>query len=169
MTLRQPLSPELDRAADSPRAGQLVAFATETVYGLGGDAANPLAVARIFETKGRPRFNPLIAHFADTAAAFAVVQPDQRAHALQRPSARPPTPSCPAARTARSTRWPALVYTQAVRVPRVSPASVACSPGLTAELSRRAPTPRGAYHRPPPNTWKPVFSAKGSTRPNTSR
>ena len=63
MTLRQPLSPEtLDRAADSLRAGQLVAFATETIYGLGGDAANPLAVARIFETKGRPRFNPLIAH-----------------------------------------------------------------------------------------------------------
>ena len=42
--------------------GQLVAFPTETVYGLGGDARNDMAVARIFEAKGRPRFNPLIVH-----------------------------------------------------------------------------------------------------------
>lgn len=45
--------------------GRLVAFPTETVYGLGADAANDLAVASIFETKGRPQFNPLIAHIAD--------------------------------------------------------------------------------------------------------
>ena len=50
------------RAAEVLRAGGLVAFPTETVYGLGADATNPVAVARIFEAKGRPRFNPLISH-----------------------------------------------------------------------------------------------------------
>ena len=53
---------EIVRAAEALRAGDLVAMPTETVYGLAGDATNPKAVARIFETKGRPRFNPLIAH-----------------------------------------------------------------------------------------------------------
>ncbi len=47
--------------------GGLVAFPTETVYGLGADALNPIAVARIFESKGRPRFDPLIVHVADEA------------------------------------------------------------------------------------------------------
>jgi L-threonylcarbamoyladenylate synthase len=51
------------------RAGGLVALPTETVYGLGADAACDLAVARIYEAKGRPSFNPLIAHVADLAAA----------------------------------------------------------------------------------------------------
>jgi len=51
------------------RAGRLVAFPTETVYGLGGDATNGAAVAAIFEAKGRPRFNPLIVHVHDIAAA----------------------------------------------------------------------------------------------------
>ncbi len=72
------LSPDadgLDRAVHLLRSGQLVAFPTETVYGLGGDARSDLAVARIFEAKGRPRFNPLIVHVPDLAAAreFAVV------------------------------------------------------------------------------------------------
>src|SRR5947209_6249058 len=49
--------------------GGLVAFPTETVYGLGADATNGEAVARLYAAKGRPRFNPLIAHVADTAAA----------------------------------------------------------------------------------------------------
>ncbi len=52
----------LNEAAAILRAGGLVAFATETVYGLGADATNPDAVARIFEAKGRPAFNPLIVH-----------------------------------------------------------------------------------------------------------
>lgn len=56
-------------AAARLRAGELVAFPTETVYGLGGDAANDRAVARIFAAKGRPAFNPLIAHVPDLAAA----------------------------------------------------------------------------------------------------
>jgi L-threonylcarbamoyladenylate synthase len=49
--------------------GKLVAFPTETVYGLGADATNPRAVARLYEAKGRPVFNPLIAHVADLKAA----------------------------------------------------------------------------------------------------
>lgn len=57
------------RAAGLLRDGRLVAFPTETVYGLGADAADPAAVARIFAAKGRPRFNPLIAHVPDAAAA----------------------------------------------------------------------------------------------------
>lgn len=61
-------------AADVLRRGGLVGFATETVYGLGGDARNDRAVARIFEAKGRPHFNPLIVHVPDleTALQYAV-------------------------------------------------------------------------------------------------
>ena len=55
---------------------------TETVYGLAADASNPLAVASIFEAKGRPRFNPLIAHIEDLPAAEAVAVFDARARAL---------------------------------------------------------------------------------------
>ena len=59
------------------RAGALVAFPTETVYGLGGDATNAAAVARIFAAKGRPQFNPLIVHVPDleTAQRVAVFPP----------------------------------------------------------------------------------------------
>ncbi len=56
-------------AAAAIRAGRLVAMPTETVYGLAADACNDDAVARIFEAKGRPRFNPLIVHVADAAMA----------------------------------------------------------------------------------------------------
>jgi L-threonylcarbamoyladenylate synthase len=58
---------DLRRAAGALAGGALVAFPTETVYGLGGDAFNPAALARIFEVKRRPRFDPLIIHIADTA------------------------------------------------------------------------------------------------------
>lgn len=57
-------------AAAKLRGGGLVAFGTETVYGLGADATNAQAVAGIFAAKGRPRFNPLISHFPDADAAF---------------------------------------------------------------------------------------------------
>lgn len=60
----------LARAADMLAAGRLVAFPTETVYGLGGDACNAEAVAAIFAAKERPSFNPLISHVATTEAAF---------------------------------------------------------------------------------------------------
>ena len=59
----------LDRAAGLLRLGALVAFPTETVYGLGADARQGAAVASIYEAKGRPAFNPLIVHVADVAAA----------------------------------------------------------------------------------------------------
>lgn len=72
----------LARAADLLRAGELVAFGTETVYGLGGDATNAHAVAAIFAAKGRPRFNPLICHYPTADAAFAHVVADDRARAL---------------------------------------------------------------------------------------
>lgn len=55
---------------------------TETVYGLAGDAANPQAVAAIFEAKGRPSFNPLISHVADLPAAERIARFDDRARAL---------------------------------------------------------------------------------------
>ena len=59
----------IDAAARHLAAGRLVAFPTETVYGLGADAANGKAVARIFDAKGRPTFNPLIVHVLDIAGA----------------------------------------------------------------------------------------------------
>lgn len=67
-------------AAALLRAGGLVAFPTETVYGLGSDARNGEAVARIFEAKGRPAFNPLIVHVADLEMAdrYGVIRGDAR-------------------------------------------------------------------------------------------
>jgi L-threonylcarbamoyladenylate synthase len=61
----------IERAVALLEAGELVAFPTETVYGLGADAANPAAVARIFAAKGRPTTHPLIVHFSSFAAARA--------------------------------------------------------------------------------------------------
>ncbi|MEZ5996539.1 MAG: L-threonylcarbamoyladenylate synthase [Hyphomonadaceae bacterium] len=71
----------IEQAAEILRRGGLVAFPTETVYGLGADAANPQAVARIFAAKGRPQFNPLIAHVQDLAEAerHAALHPKARA------------------------------------------------------------------------------------------
>ena len=67
------------RAAALLRAGRLVAFPTETVYGLGGDATNERAVAEIFAAKGRPRFNPMIVHVAELARAEALAVFNDRA------------------------------------------------------------------------------------------
>lgn len=75
-------------AARFLRAGGLVAFATETVYGLGADATDETAVAKIFAAKGRPRFNPLISHVPDVETAFALGQ------------------ATPAARTIAEAFWP---------------------------------------------------------------
>lgn len=65
---REPTT-EIAQAVRRLRAGQVVAFPTETVYGLGADALNPDAVARVFALKGRPTHNPLIVHIADIGAA----------------------------------------------------------------------------------------------------
>ena len=67
------LDRDIDKAASLLRAGKLVAFPTETVYGLGADATNDQAVAGIFEAKGRPRFNPLIVHVPDRGGAASLV------------------------------------------------------------------------------------------------
>ena len=72
----------VDQAAALLVAGGLVAVPTETVYGLGADATDDRAVARIYATKDRPRFNPLILHVADAAAARALARFDTRAAAL---------------------------------------------------------------------------------------
>jgi L-threonylcarbamoyladenylate synthase len=64
--------------------GGLVAFPTETVYGLGADATNPQAIARLYQAKGRPAFNPLIAHVSDLEAGMRLARFDARAIALAR-------------------------------------------------------------------------------------
>ncbi len=77
-------SEAIDAAARALGAGRLVIVPTETVYGLAADAANPDAVARLYAAKGRPRFNPLIVHVLDAAAAKAVAILDRRAVELRR-------------------------------------------------------------------------------------
>ena len=80
MALISPATPRaISRAAGLLKASRLVAFPTETVYGLGGDATNERAVAEIFATKGRPRFNPLIVHVPGLAEAEALAIFDDRA------------------------------------------------------------------------------------------
>lgn len=74
MSIRAASDSALAEAAAILNAGGLVAFPTETVYGLGADARNDRAVARIFEAKGRPQFNPLIVHVADMAEAETLVE-----------------------------------------------------------------------------------------------
>jgi L-threonylcarbamoyladenylate synthase len=85
-------------------AGGLVAFPTETVYGLGADAGNGEAIARLYAAKGRPAFNPLIAHVASTAAARKLARFDAAAERLAAAFwpgpltlVLPRTPDCPVA------------------------------------------------------------------------
>src|SRR5437588_7788156 len=86
------MEPELVPASDQAIAraarllcdGGLVAFPTETVYGLGADATSEAAVARIFAAKGRPRFNPLIVHVPGLAEAEAFAVFDERARTAAR-------------------------------------------------------------------------------------
>ena len=70
---------EIADAAEALRAGGLVILPTETVYGLAADAGNATAVARLYGAKGRPSFNPLIAHVLDTVSAQAIADLDDRA------------------------------------------------------------------------------------------
>ncbi len=72
----------IEHAARVLAAGGLVAFPTETVYGLGADATNGAAVARLYDAKGRPSFNPLITHVADASAARALARFDLAAERL---------------------------------------------------------------------------------------
>ncbi len=107
------------RAAALLRDGALVAFGTETVYGLGGDATNAQAVAAIFRAKGRPRFNPLICHYPSAANAFRHVIADERVRHVAATFwpgpltlVLPRRPDCPVARLTS-----AGLNTLAVRVP----------------------------------------------------
>jgi L-threonylcarbamoyladenylate synthase len=108
------------RAAEALRAGRLVAFPTDTVYGLGAIATDARAVARIFAAKRRPRFNPLIVHIAGLAAARALVRWNDLAERLAArfwPGALtlvlPRAPDCPlsllvsAGGATVGLRWPA--------------------------------------------------------------
>ncbi len=72
----------IGQAARTLSVGGLVAFPTETVYGLGADATNATAIARLYAAKGRPAFNPLIAHVADFSAARALAVFDTAAETL---------------------------------------------------------------------------------------
>lgn len=107
------------RAAEILRVGGLVVFPTETVYGLGCDASNPHAVARVFEAKGRPRFNPLIAHVRDIAEA--------ERHAVWHAKAR----------TLAEKYWPGPLTIVARRKPESTVCELACA-GL-ATIALRAP------------------------------
>ena len=73
---------EIDAAARALRAGRLVAFPTETVYGLGALATDDRAVSSIFAAKRRPRFNPLIVHVANRAGASALARWNDAAERL---------------------------------------------------------------------------------------
>jgi L-threonylcarbamoyladenylate synthase len=106
-------------AARTLAEGGLVAFPTETVYGLGADATNPAAVARIYQAKGRPAFNPLIAHVGDIAAARKIARFDAPATALAEAFwpgpltlVLPKTPNCAVADLAT-----AGLDTVAIRIP----------------------------------------------------
>ncbi len=77
-------SNEISKAADLLRAGRLVAFPTETVYGLGADATSDIAVAKVYAAKGRPHFNPLIVHVTSLDEATALGEFDQLSESLAR-------------------------------------------------------------------------------------
>ena len=107
-------------AAEALARGELLVLPTETVYGLAADARDPSAVARIFEAKGRPRFNPLIAHVADLDGARRLGVFDQRAEMLAGvfwpgplTLVLPAQPDCPVCDLAR-----AGLDTVAIRAPR---------------------------------------------------
>lgn len=118
-TLCPPSAENIERAVRYLQAGDLVAFPTETVYGLGADATNDKAVAKIFTAKGRPDFNPLIVHLPNLEAAQEIVEFDELALLLAQrfwPGALtlvlPRKKECPISRLAS-----AGLETLAVRVP----------------------------------------------------
>jgi L-threonylcarbamoyladenylate synthase len=130
MAETETLAPDEDGVARAGRllaSGRLVAFPTETVYGLGAIATDDRAVARIFAAKRRPRFNPLIVHIAGLAAARALVrwsEPAERLAARFWPGALtlvlPRAPDCPlsllvsAGGPTVGLRWPAHPVAQAL-------------------------------------------------------
>jgi L-threonylcarbamoyladenylate synthase len=120
--LTTPILPAGEAVASAARclaAGGLVAFPTETVYGLGADATNAAAIARLYQAKGRPAFNPLIAHVRDIGAAMRIARFDANATALAKAFwpgpmtlVLPKTKDCPVAEFAT-----AGLETIAIRLP----------------------------------------------------
>ena len=139
-------------AAAVLKAGGLVAFPTETVYGLGADATDDQAVAGIFEAKGRPRFNPLIVHLPDTGAAAQLVAFDERARHLA------------------NRFWPGALT---LVLPRLSdcPVSLLCSAGLDS-LALRVPN-HGVAQRLLRSLGRPLAAPSanlsGQVSPTTAR
>lgn len=147
--LLEPTPENLETCARALREGRLVAFPTETVYGLGADATGDRAVAAIFEAKGRPAFNPLIVHVPDLAAAEALVAFDDLARRLAQafwPGALtlvlPRRPDCPV-----SLLCSAGLETLAVRVP---------AHGLARTLLRAAGVPVAAPSANPSGRLSPT-------------
>lgn len=142
----------ISEAAERLRSGDIVAFPTETVYGLGADATNAAAVAKIFAAKGRPDLNPLISHIAEIAQLDGLVILDERARGLAKtfwPGAvtlvLPRAPDCPVA-DAVSAGLPSL----ALRMP---------AHPLARELLRRVGRPVAA----------PSANRSGHVSPTTAR
>jgi L-threonylcarbamoyladenylate synthase len=144
---------KIQEAAALLRAGEVVVFPTETVYGAGGDATNDAAVARIFEAKGRPSDNPLIVHLADAGQVCDVAEGmgpvEQQLAARFWPG--PLTLVLPAKAGVLSPRVTAGLATVAVRVPDHPVALAllrACGLPLAAPSANRSgrPSPTLATH-----------------------
>ena len=145
------------------RDGGLVAFPTETVYGLGADATNAGGVARLYDAKGRPAFNPLIAHVADLAAARRIARFDAEAERLAEAFwpgpltlVLPKAHDCPVAELAT-----AGLDTIAVRVPAIRSRARSCAPSAGRWWRRRPTSP--AMSRRPRRRMCRAISQAGST------
>ena len=145
-----PATPQgIARAAKILRGGGLVAFATETVYGLGGDATNDLAVARIFEAKGRPRFNPLIVHVSDLAMAERFALFDTRARKIA--AQFWPGPLTLVLPLRKDAGLSPLIWKRLRSACPPIPARWPCCRPSAARSPRPRPIFRGAFHLPAPN------------------
>ena len=159
--------------ADAARclaAGGLVAFPTETVYGLGADATNGQAVARLYDAKGRPAFNPLIAHVADLAAAQALARFDADAARLAAAFwpgpltlVLPKAAGCPVAELAT-----AGLDTIAVRVPGHAVAQEILRHSAS-RWWRRRPTAPATSRRPRRRTCSPICAAASISSSTAAR
>lgn len=140
-------------AATYIKAGQVVAFPTETVYGLGADAFNPEAVQRIFEAKGRPSDNPLIVHVATAAEVprAAAAMPPVAEQLLERFTPGPLTLILP-----RHPEVPRIVTagldTVGVRIP-AHPVAQAFLTACNTPVAAPSANPSG---RPSPTSWEAV-------------
>jgi len=141
-----------ERAGRVIRDGGLVAFPTETVYGLGADATDDRAVASIFAAKGRPTFNPLIVHVTSAAEAGVIVTLDERARILM------------------DRFWPGPL-TLVLPRPRTSPVSLLVSAGLDTAAVRCPdhPTARALIRAAGRPIAAPSANRSGSVSPTTAK